>query len=221
MLTKYIDGDAYLVTPAHAKHCNGSCDWLQKEASVTPESVHFFDNLKPKPDHVYLLTIAMTAGEFFGANKNGDYFREQDLKKYYKDFKGAGVFWNHDNKDMSKSSGKVIEAFYNEHMHRVELIIEFHKDKARYIPSYIKDKKPIAVSMGLKTSSEVCCICGNVTRNSYATRCSHLKYQMNQVLDDGRKVYAISNTPLKIFDISVVFNPADRTAYTLYTKSGT
>jgi hypothetical protein len=42
---------------------------------------------------------------------------------------------------------------------------------------------------------------------------------MNTVLHDGKKVYAISGTPLKLFDISFVFRPADRTAYAMLTKS--
>ncbi len=42
---------------------------------------------------------------------------------------------------------------------------------------------------------------------------------MNTTLHDGRKVYAISGTPLKLFDISFVFRPADKTAYAMLTKT--
>ena len=218
MLEKYIDTYGFVVNPK-ARHCEGSCDFLVKTANVVPESVQFFENLKPKPDHIYTLTIAMTAGEWFGANRNGDYFREADLKTYYQTFKNAGVFWNHDNKDMSKSSGKVLEVFYNEPMHRVELIIEIHKDKARYIPNYIKENKPIAVSMGMRVPTEICSICGHVTKGSYANRCQHLKFMMNKVLEDGQKVFAIAGHGSSLFDISYVFRPADKTAYVMMTKT--
>jgi len=218
MLTKHFDATAYRIDPK-ARHCDGSCDFLVKTAGIVPESVEYFKNLAPDPNKIYMLVIGMTASEFYGANKNGDYFREADLKKYYKDFENAGIFWNHDNKDMSKSSGKVTRAFYNDIMHRVELVMEIPKENARYIPNYIETGKPIAVSMGLRTPYELCSICGHKTTGSYDNRCHHLKFEMNKVLDDGRRVYAISGVPYKIFDISIVFRPADRTAYAMLTKS--
>lgn len=218
MLKKRIDTLAYQVNPV-ARHCEGSCDFLVKTAAIVPDSVEYFNNLTPKPDHIYLLVIGMTDSYFYGANKNGDFFRGEDLKKYYKRFENAGIFWNHDNKDMSKSSGKVIKAFYNEQMHRVELVMEIPKSNARYIPNYIEAGKPIAVSMGLRTPYEICSICGHKTVGSYDNRCNHLKFEMNKVYDDGRRVYAISGVPMNIFDISVVYRPADRVAYALLTKS--
>lgn len=153
------------------------------------------------------------------SNRNGDYFKEEDLKKYYKIFENSGVFWNHDNKDPSKSFGKVLKSFWNQKMHRIELVIEVPTDKSRYLKDYIKEGKPISVSMGLNTPTESCSICGHVTRGSYANRCEHLKFMMNTVLHDGKKVFAISGTPLKLFDISFVFRPADRVAYAMLTKS--
>ena len=218
MLEKHFETTAYRVDPK-AIHCEGNCDFLMKTAAVMPDSVEYFNSLKPKPDHVYLLVIGMTDSYFYGANKNGDFFRGEDLKKYYKRFENAGVFWNHDNKDMSKSSGKVIKTFYNETMHRIELVIELPKKNARYVPDYLKEKKPVAVSMGLRTPYEICSICGHKTVGSYENRCKHLKFEMNKVYDDGKRVYAISGVPMNIFDISIVYRPADRTAFTLMSKS--
>lgn len=217
-MEKRIDAEAYFVNP-RAKHCNGSCDFLVKTAGIVPESVQFFEQLSPKPGHVYLLVVGMTAGEYTGSNRNGDYFREVDLKKYYKAFESAGIFWNHDNKDMSKSSGKIIKAFYNDVMHRVELVVEIPEKNARHIPSYIDSGKPIAVSMGMRTKFEVCSICGHVTKGSYANRCRHLKLMMNSVLPDGKKVFAICGVPYKLYDLSIVTRPADRTAYAMLTKT--
>lgn len=48
----------------------------------------------------------------------------------------------------------------------------------------------------------------SVTRNDY---CEHLKNQLNRILGDGRKVYAINDYP-RFFDISFVFIGADKTA---------
>lgn len=48
----------------------------------------------------------------------------------------------------------------------------------------------------------------SITRHDY---CEHLKGQLNKILPDGRKVYAINDYP-KFFDISFVFIGADKTA---------
>ena len=217
MLYKEINHETHEIPANITNHCFDKCDFLKKEASV--ESVSYFNNLKPKKDHLYFLVVAMTAGENWGANRNGDYFKESDLKKYYPIFKNSGVFWNHDNKDPDRSIGKVLEAFYNDNMHRIEIVIEVPTEKGRYLGDYIREGKPISVSMGLNTPSESCSICGHVTKGSYENRCEHLKFMMNTTLHDGRKVYAISGTPLKLFDISFVFRPADKTAYAMLTKS--
>lgn len=217
MLYKEIACNAYEIPTSITNHCFDTCDFLTKEAAA--ESVDYFNALKPKKGHLYFLVVAMTSGSRYGSNRNGDYFKEEDLIKVYKDFKNAGVFWNHDNKDPSKSSGKVIESFWNPRMHRIELVIEVAEDKARYLKDSIKEGKPISVSMGLKTKTEHCSICGHVTKNSYANRCEHLKFMMNTVLHDGRKVYAVCGDKISIFDISFVFRPADKIAYAMLTKS--
>lgn len=217
MLYKEINHHAYEINIGSTNHCFDSCDFLRKEASA--ESVEYFNKLKPKKDHLYFLVVAMTASEYYSANRNGDYFKEDDLKKYYKIFENSGVFWNHDNKDPNKSFGKVLKSFYNDKMHRVEIVIEVPKDKSRHLSDYIKDGRPISVSMGMNVPSEQCSICGHVTKGSYANRCEHLKFMMNTILHDGSKVYAISGTPYKLFDISFVFRPADKTAYAMLTKT--
>jgi hypothetical protein len=48
----------------------------------------------------------------------------------------------------------------------------------------------------------------SITRNDY---CSHLKTQLNRILDDGVKIYAVNDYP-RFFDISFVFIGADKTA---------
>jgi len=166
--------------------------------------------------HSYQVNFVSVAN----SNRNGDYFKNDDLVKYHKIFESAGVFWNHDNKDKSKSSGVVTKSFWNDIMHRIELVIEMPQDKARYIPQHIEDGIPIRVSMGLTCPTETCSICGHVTRGSYANRCDHLKYMMNTVLHDGKKIYAISGTPFKIFDISIISGrQADKVAFSMLTKT--
>lgn len=218
MLEKTIDS-SFIVPVSNSNmenHCVEKCDFLKKEASV--ESIKYFNDLKPKKNHLYFLVVAMTAGEYYSSNKNGDYFKEETLKHHYQDFKNAGVFWNHDNKDPDKSAGNVIQSFWNDVMHRIEIVIEISKENSRHLDGLIKDKKPIGVSMGLRVPMEYCSVCGHVTRKSYENRCEHLKYSMNTVLHDGKKIFAVCGSGIKIFDISFVFRPADRNGYALLTK---
>lgn len=158
MLYKELQAEAFEIDAKAPNHCFDTCDFLQKTAG---EAVKYFNDLTAKKDHLYFLVVAMTAGEFYSSNKNGDYFKEEDLKRYYKSFETAGVFWNHDNKDATKSFGSVMKAFYNDAMHRIELVIEVPTDKARYLKDYIEQGKPISVSMGLKTP---CFIAGTHVR---------------------------------------------------------
>ena len=57
-------------------HCDGTCDFLKKEASV--DSIKYFNDLIPKPDHVYLLVVAMTAGEYYGCFTKHNIFMSAD-----------------------------------------------------------------------------------------------------------------------------------------------
>jgi hypothetical protein len=174
-------------------------------------------SLDKDPNKSYLHVIAMTDSTKYGPNNNGDFFYGDDLRKYHPSFiENAYVFLHHVNKDPKKSLGKPIYSFYNENMHRVELILAIDKDKplsAKTVAS-IKADEDIYVSMGVKVSHDICSICGNKarTRKEY---CTHLRYNMKKILPDGRQVYAINPAPLKFFDISVVSKPADKVAWAL------
>ena len=64
--------------------------------------------------------------------------------------------------------------------------------------------------MGCKVPEDICSITGKraKVRADYS---DYLKFKMNQVLPDGRKVYAINEKP-RFFDISIVTIPADPTS---------
>jgi len=214
MLEKRIDCDVEYAE-AEVQLCpNGVCN-LVKTASERPD---IFNDVKLKKNHAYLYVIAMGAGDFYGENKNGDFFWEKDLKDYYKKFLTSGVFIQHDNKDPNKSKGKVLKAEYNDKMHRVELLIEVKKDLAPDVYYAIENGERIAVSMGTKVTEEHCSYCGHVTKNSLANRCEHLKYKMHQIMPNGVRVFAINHPPLNFFDISIVRKPADTQGYALFQK---
>lgn len=186
-------------------------DFNSKTSSVAEE---WSRSITPKNGKTYILVLAMGASEFYGPNRNGDAFRESELKKTYKTFEtDAHVYKSHVNKDPLKSYGRVVKAFYNDQMHRIELVLEIDNVKAPDIVDKVNSGESVAVSMGCKIKFDVCSICGNQapTRAQY---CSHLKNELNKIYPDGRIVCADNPNP-KFFDISIVWRPADKTGYML------
>lgn len=190
-----------------------------KTAEYSQVLVDFIKTLKEKADKIYALVNALSAGEYYGSNRNGDYFPEESLKEYHKTFEALGhVYRHHINKDPNKSLGRVVFSHYNPEMHRVELIIELDKPKSEDVVERLEKGDLPAVSMGCRVPWDECSICGNRarTRKEY---CEHLAKNMNSVLSSGQKVFAINRMP-KFFDLSVVLIPADRTAGFLSKVAG-
>ncbi len=99
---------------------------LVKTAST--EIQEFWDSIEPDDNSSYLWVIGVSAREFYGCNNNGDAFDEADLKKTHQYFvSNAHVFLQHVNKDPQKSIGKPVFSWYNDAMHRVELILKIDK----------------------------------------------------------------------------------------------
>lgn len=57
-----------------------------------------------------------------GANDNGDFFSHEELLKRYKTFIGKSVFVDHDNENVEKARGIIIDAVYNNKGKYVELL---------------------------------------------------------------------------------------------------
>lgn len=185
---------------------------LVKAAAHSSITQFVEEELSPIEGKMYLHINAMGAGEYFGSNKNGDYFPEDNLKRYYKTFEASGhVFRHHINKDPEKSIGKVLFAVYNDRMHRVELIAEVDEAQGNDILERINMGEFPFTSMACKTPFDVCSICGNKA-HTRAQYCDHLKYSLNKIYPDGRRVMALNVGPLHFFDISIVIRPADITS---------
>jgi hypothetical protein len=153
----------------------------------------------------------MSAGEYYGSNRNGDYFSEQSLVDNHDSFVRNGhVYKHHINKDPKKALGKVLHSSYNPNMHRIELVLSIDLNEDEGFVNQIQKGEYPSVSMGTRVPYDVCSICGHRSK-TLSQYCDHLKSQMNQVLSDGRKVFALNTKP-KFFDISFVKIPAERTA---------
>ena len=106
----YGDNNSEVLQLLHPGH-------LTKTAGYSDELQSFIEALKQNDDKSYALVNALGAGEYFGANKNGDYFPEDVLKQYHKTFEAlAHVYRHHVNKDPKKSMGKVVFSHYNPKM---------------------------------------------------------------------------------------------------------
>jgi hypothetical protein len=194
-----------------------------KEAQISDEIASVIETIKPEAGHRYVLVNGIGAGEFWSSNRNGDYFPESGLGKTgedygYETFLRGHNFVHHNNKDPKVSVGVVKAAHYNKNMHRCELLLDTDLSKLAKADPALYEKvahgQPVDVSMGSKCDFDVCSICSkrSATRAEY---CGHLKEAMNQILDDGRKVYAYTPHP-RFFDISYVTKGADVTAKALH-----
>jgi hypothetical protein len=199
-------------------HNIGAYDELTGESRVKianfDEIRQYIGNLVPDPRYLYIQVIAMGAGEFYGCNKNGDYFPERALMMYHKTFEtNAKVFKEHDNRPSSRDYGYVPKAWYNMDMHRVELVLAIDKEKDPDTVARVNRGETIEVSMGARVPHDICSICKNkaAKKDEY---CTHITYQLKQVLPDGRQVY-MENLQPTFFDISIVKRRADKIALML------
>jgi len=207
---------------------------FHKTAGVLPEEVQeYLAKSKPDANFLYLLIVALGAADYWGSNVNGDAFFEKDLLETqtlmesmknpapytsqpmprYKTFSFAKIRKHHQNKDHHPDYGHVELSSYDSNMKRVLLVVAVDRKKAPDIVAEAEAGNSIVWSMGCKVARDVCSICGNASK-SVKDYCDHLKFQMNQMLPSGEKVYAVNPTP-RFFDISKVLIPADKTAFTL------
>lgn len=182
--------------------------------TTCPSTKEYIKNIKTEPGRTKLLALFLGAGEYYGANKNGDWFSENDLIKCYPTFKKHGfVYKHHKNKDPEKKFGDIEFVTWNNTMKRVEGIMSLIDELCYDELEKIDAGEDIPVSMAAKLKYDICSDCGNKAR-SMKEYCDHLKHEMRTIRDDGRMVYAINPNPV-FFDISIVYRPADRTAYVL------
>ena len=146
------------------------------------------------------------------ANDNGDFFSLEELKKKYKTFIGKSVFVNHDNENVEKARGIIVDAAWNDRGKFVELLKAVDKkaypELSRGITlGYISD-----TSMGCRCGYSICSICGNkaVSEDDF---CDHILYYKASTFN-GLPVFE-DNRDIEFFEDSFVTQGADPEAKVL------
>jgi hypothetical protein len=187
--------------------------------------------LERQPGEEPVLILALGSTEGYGANRNGDGFRDQICRDYHPTFaKFAHYFRHHDNKNPKKSYGRVKEAVFNEEMKRVELIalLNSTKEAAERNGNLVADEEmeklsrdeDVPTSMSCRVSHDICSSCQNKARfrAEYcdSSMCKHggLKENIGKTFADGHMLHADNPDPCW-FDISSVVRGADRISYNL------
>lgn len=180
-----------------------------------------YEALKADGDHVGLHVLALGDAERYGFNRNADGFPKSANQKFHDTFvKLGGVYRHHQNKDRSKALGKVAASAYNEDMGRIELFLHANKKACAEELEKLEKQGEIPVSMACRVSNDRCSICNNLRKSSKdPNQCDHIKYDMGKVAEDGRVTGTYNDEP-RFFDISFVYRPADRIAWSLKTASG-
>jgi hypothetical protein len=208
----------------------------EPESYVHPEIVKFAEEIEPDERCCYAHVIAMSDGNHYGTNMNGDWFDADELTgeqskeeaaknkgdmkgvqvPRFKTFEQAKFFKHHDNGAWSPFFGDVPLAVWNETMKRVELIVRIFRKVMKEIPGSCVDPHlsmqidnggVLAFSMGCTIHHEKCMLCGN--ENEFVSqRCDCLRNRMNEILPDGRLIGA-KNFGMRFFDFSKVTIPAD------------
>jgi hypothetical protein len=191
--------------------------------------------LRPDEPLVHLLAIGAT--EDYGSNRNGDGFRREICRQYHSTFpKLAHFYRNHQNKDKLKSYGGVKHSSFHEPMKRVELVVALNgsKEAAERNNGLFADQemeklaagKDIPVSMACRVSHDICSYCGNHAprREDYCDsvdngghcKAGGLRDNIGALveIDGGIHQLHADNPDPNFFDISHVYRPADRIAYT-------
>lgn len=144
-----------------------------------------------------------------GANDNGDFFSHEELLKCYKTFIGKAVFVDHDNENVEKARGIILDAVYNQRGKFVELLKAIDKKAYPELARAIEMSYVNATSMGCRCGYSICSICHNKSHTE-DDFCEHIKNYKASTFN-GLPVWE-DNYEVAFFEDSLVSQPADATA---------
>ncbi len=183
------------------------------------------------PDEEPLHAVALTSTRGGGPNRNGDAYSCMDCEKRADTFRTMGRwYYDHKNKDKSKSYGVIKTAWWDPDMRRVECLVALNKtaEAARRNGGLVAERSleklasrgEVDTSMAYKLAADKCSWCGNraASRKEYcdASSCGAggLKANLGRIVKvAGRLHHLHADNPDGYFhDLSDVGRPADPTS---------
>ncbi len=156
-------------------------------------------------------------------NTNGDSIDIHEFLKFdpklgmqaFKTFRGKPCFYEHDNKNIKKAKGVILDVFMrplknfgNGKHWKLVLLLAYDRSKDPLLVNSILTKENNAYSIGFYFQSYTCSICGHVCGTGGASQfCSHTMPRKPTYDLDGRLVYRKCHSIVG-FETSVVNSPA-------------
>jgi len=180
---------------------------LIKEGLLDSNDHHDF-NFEKRDGMYYVLVRAVSADV---PNGNGDLFSDAELKRSYRTFIGKGVFLNHDNQNIEKQRGKIVDAKHIEKPGDNHVLCVLEIDEIAYsdLVRGIKVGHITDVSMGCQCGYSLCSICGNKATTTLEY-CDHIRFHKAGVFGTAQ-VYE-DNRDVEFIELSFVTTGADSTA---------
>lgn len=173
-------------------------------------------NLSQNLSDYILTTVAVIPIGF--PNRNGNAFLLEDLIKfnpeygmqYYKTWRGKPTFYEHDNTDVTKANGVIVDVFLrkgNDGIWRIVLLMAFDRTKSVELINRVYRKEITTYSMGaFIKGGYTCSLCG-----AQKGSCTHMtaKEQTPFYFDaeSGELVFKNGRLPIG-FETSIVESPA-------------
>ena len=176
----------------------------------------------PEPGFLYVTTRAISSR----VNANHDGWPPEEIRKSYMTFLGRPTYVDHNNWDLKRSRGVVIDAKLYENKlasgHEdvwVALLIEVDAQAFPKLAQAILDGDIDSVSMGADVEYTVCSVCGNQAHD-VLQYCAHIPQMKGRVIETidklaGKRIKKLCYEDcygVSFFEISFVFDPADESA---------
>jgi len=141
-------------------------------------------------------------------------FKPEYGRQMYKTFKGEPTHWEHDNLDIRKARGVILESFlrpvpFNPSHYKIVLLLAFDRTKDAELCKAILEKRISTYSVGFSYSSYTCSICGHqVGRGISLTPCVHTKLKQRTYRQRDGQIVFRNCLNAKGFECSAVATPA-------------
>jgi hypothetical protein len=175
------------------------------------------------PEFKYYRVIALHGD---APNDNGDFWHfgskedptQPELLRYddsiqkpvYSTFVGRGNYKNHENDDVTKAVGVILDAAPNHEGKLIEALLAVDSVKDPELVRGIESGYIDSVSMGCLCAYSICSICNNTATNE-SEYCDHIKYYKGRTINHQGSMVPVyeDNRGVNFIELSWVTVPAD------------